>query len=181
MNKLFYCLAFVLAVFSGHAAAEGEGRLGLRLAPAALGQSLALQQHLHVERGARSDDLDAALEIDADALTLVGMAFGQKVLSLHYDGSSLQSWRHPRLPEQVRSEDVLEDIQLTYWPLEAIRPALPAGWEIVDEAQRRTLSRDGAVMMVIEYGNPARWPGEVRISNLRYGYRLTIQSVLTGP
>jgi hypothetical protein len=81
------------------------------------------------------------------------------------------------LPPQVRSEDVLEDIQLTYWPVEAIRPALPEGWRIEDEGQRRTLWSGETQVMVIDYNGQPRWNGKIQLQNLRYGYRLTIQSV----
>ena len=104
-----------------------SARLGLKLAPATLGRSLSLQQHLVVERRGRIDELDAALEVDAERLDLVGLALGQRILALHYDGRSLQSWRHPLVPEQLRGEDVLEDLQLTLWPIEVIKNALPAG------------------------------------------------------
>jgi hypothetical protein len=152
-------------------------RLGLKLAPSALGESLSLQQHLHVEREGRTDDLDVAVEIDAEHIELVGLAFGQRVLTLHYDGTTMKSWRHLLLPPQVRSEDVLEDIQLTYWPVEAIRPALPEGWRIEDEGQRRTLWSGETQVMVIDYSGQPRWNGKIQLQNLRYGYRLTIQSI----
>lgn len=155
-------------------------RLGLTLAPADLGESLALQQHLKVERNGRIDEIDAALEIDSEHLELVGLAFGQRVLSLHYDGKTLQSWRHVMLPSQVRAEDVLEDMQLTLWPLASIRKALPAGWHIEEEGLRRTLSKGDTVVAVINYAALPRWSGTVTLDNLRYGYRLSIQSVVSG-
>jgi hypothetical protein len=156
-------------------------RLGLTLAPADLGETLALQQHLKVERNGRIDELDAALEIDSEHLELVGLAFGQRVLSLHYDGKTLQSWRHVMLPSQVRAEDVLEDMQLTLWPLASIRKVLPAGWHIEDEGLRRTLSKGETVVTIISYASLPRWSGTVTLDNLRYGYRLSIQSVASGP
>jgi hypothetical protein len=75
----------------------------MHLSPAALGQSISLQQHLTVERAGRTDQLDTALEIDADHLDLVGLAFGQRVMSLHYDGRQLQVWRHPMLPARYKA------------------------------------------------------------------------------
>lgn len=153
-------------------------RLGLKLAPAALGQAITLQQHLTVERNGRIDELDAALEVDADHLEMVGLAFGQRVLSLHYDGKELKTWRHALLPAQVRAEDVLEDLQLTMWPLDSIVQALPAGWKIEDDGLHRTLYLDEVVVLKIHYSGLPRWSGTVRLENLRYKYSLTIQSVL---
>ncbi len=161
--------------------APQQARLGLKLSPATLGASIARQQHLKVERDGRIDDLDAALEVDPEHLQLVGLAFGQRVLSLSYDGKKLTSWRHVMLPSQVRAEDVLEDLQLTLWPKEAIAKELPAGWTIEDDGLRRILYLNGDVVTVIDYSTMPRWGGTVVLQNMRYQYRLTIQSVPFGP
>jgi hypothetical protein len=155
-------------------------RLGIRLAPAALGASISVQQHLTVEREGGIDELDAALEIDAEKVNLVGLALGRRVLTVRYDGKTLDTWRHPQFPSQVRAEDVLEDLQLTLWPADAIRKALPGGWQIEENDLRRTLLLNGAPVMVIEYSGARRWSGTVVLSNLRYRYRLTIESVSNG-
>lgn len=152
-------------------------RLGLQLAPAELGASIVLQQHLTVERNGKIDELDAALEVDESHLQLVGLALGQRVLSLDYDGKKLSSWRHFMLPEQVRAEDILEDIQLTLWPIESIRKALPVGWRIEDNDLQRTLYKENNVVVRITYSSMPRWNGTVNLVNLRYHYSLIIQSV----
>ena len=152
-------------------------RLSLQLAPADLGESIALQQHLTVERNGKMDELDAALEIDDSHLQLVGLALGQRVLSLSYDGNKLTSWRHFMLPKQVREEDILEDIQLTLWPLDSIRKALPPGWHIEDTELQRILTMDGNVVYRINYSSMPRWSGTVKLENYRYHYSLIIQSL----
>ena len=178
------CVVFALLasqVLRCVAALPQPARLGLRLSPATLGASLTLQQHLSIERQGRNDDIDAALEVDEQRLDLVGLAFGQRVFALHYDGRSLQSWRHPLVPEQLRGEDVLEDLQLTLWPIDVIENALPAGWSIVDNGRRRILRLLDEPVMVIEYSGEPRWSGKIELNNLRYQYRLTIQSVSSSP
>ena len=134
-------LGAAAALLAGCASAppQGPARLGLRLAPSALGAAIAIQQHLTVERDGKTNDLDVALEVDADHVGVVGLAFGQRVLALRFDAAGLTEWRHPMLPAQVRGADVLEDLQLTLWPADAIRLALPPGWQIDDRGQERTL------------------------------------------
>jgi hypothetical protein len=156
-------------------------RLGLKLAPATLGLSLSLHQHLSIERQGRVDELDAALEIDAERLEMIGLALGQRILALRFDGRSLESWRHPLVPEQLRGEDVLEDLQLTLWPIEVIEKALPAGWSIAEDGRRRTLRLLDEPVLVINYSGEPRWIGKIELTNLRYQYRLTIQSVSNTP
>lgn len=155
-------------------------RLGLQLAPADLGAAIALQQHLTIERNGKTDELDAALEVDETRLQLVGLAFGQRVLSLVYDGKNLTVWRHIMLPQQVRAEDILEDMQLTLWPLESIRAALPPGWRMEDRDLQRLLYKDGELICVIRYSSMPRWSGTVLLENLRYHYRITIESLQNG-
>ena len=150
-------------------------RLGLMLPPAALGASISVQQHLTVERGGRTDDLEVALQVEPDAIDMVGLAFSQRVLTLHYDGARLTSWRHAMLPSQVRAEDVLEDMQLTLWPAAAIAAQLPPGWRIAEQGLTRTLYLDEQPVMRIAYSGAPRWSGTVLLDNLRYHYKLTIQ------
>jgi len=155
-------------------APQTPARLGLRLAPASLGESISVQQQLTVERSGNTNDLVAALEVDPQRLTLVGLALGMRVLSLQFDGQELSEWRHPMLPAQVRAADVLEDLQLTLWPLDAIARALPAGWTIEDQDLRRTLRLNGAIVATVSYGALPRWQGTAVLDNLRYKYRLTV-------
>jgi hypothetical protein len=175
-------LTWFALMFAGCAPpAHPPGRLGLKLSPAALGESISLQQHLTVERNGRVDELDTALEVDSERLDLVGLAFGQRVLTLHYDGEILTTWRHPMFPVVVQGEDVLEDLQLILWPVSDIRQSLPAGWRIEEQGLRRTLLARETPVAVIDYSGERRWSGKVELSNLRYHYRLIIQSVSNGP
>lgn len=174
-------VALLAACASAPAPNSGEqARLSLRLPPSALGESIALQQHLTVERNGKIDELDAALEVDQDHVELVGLAFGQRVLSLDFDGRDLKSWRHVMLPAQVQAEDVLQDLQLVMWPQSAISAALPESWHVEDSGLHRTLSQNGQPVTVIDYSQLPRWSGVVTLENLRYHYRLTIHSVPTG-
>ena len=155
---------------------EAPARLGLRLPPSALGATINVQQHLAVERPGGSNDLDVALEVDPAHVKMVGLAFGQRVLSLDYDGTALKEWRHPMLPAQVRGADVLEDLQLTLWPVDAIAHALPPGWQIEEQGLKRVLRRGGDTVATITYSGTPRWQGTAVLDNLRYHYKLTIES-----
>jgi hypothetical protein len=155
---------------------RAPARLGLRLSPASLAVAISLQQQLIVERQGRIDALDAALEVDAERIELVGLMLGQRVFTLSYDGRELQSWRHPMLPKELREEDVLENLQLTLWPAGAIQQALPAGWSIQEIDRRRTLLLNDVAVLMIDYSGEPRWLGRIAVSNPRYGYRLVILS-----
>lgn len=177
LNRVIALAALALLAACSSTPPAAPGRLNLRLAPAALGATIALQQHLKVERENRTDDLDAAVEIDADHVELVGLALGQRVLTLNYNGRELTSWRHIMLPSQVRAEDVLEDLQLTLWPVEAVRAALPPGWRVEEDGLHRTLYQGEELVATIDYSGMPRWSGKTVLDNRRYHYRLTVLSV----
>lgn len=178
--KAAACAAIFVLAGCASTAPPPAARLGLKLAPSALGATLSVQQHLRVERNGRSDELDVALEVDPRHIEMVGLALGTRVLSLSYDGKDMSTWRHVMLPSQVKAEDVLEDMQLSLWPADAIRPALPSGWRIEDKGLQRTLSMGDETIMTIRYSTMPRWEGAMVLDNLRYHYRITIQFAPNG-
>ena len=162
----------------------------LKLAPASLGVSVSLAQRLTVkqlprEAGVRAPtaerSLEVQLEVDASELRLAAFALSQRVLMLRWDGHDLQVQRHLMLPAEVDAARVLRDIQLVYWPLEAVQAALPSGWGVSDAEQRRTLSFEGEPQVVVDYAGLPRWQGRAELDNRLEGYRLSIESnVLSG-
>ena len=151
------------------------------MSPASLGTNLSLQQHLKVERNGAVNELDAALEVDEQHLELVGLALGQRVLRLHFDGKQVQSWRHVFLPAQVQAENVLDDLQLTLWPRAAIEASLAPGWRLDEQGLRRNLYLKDKLVTTIEYSEQLRWNGTAVLQNVRYNYRLTIESAPSAP
>lgn len=158
----------------------------LKLTPASLGTSLSLVQRLTVRElpsgageTAAEHSIDVQLQIDAQALRLAAFALNQRVLTIVWDGRELQVQRHPMLPAEVDAARVLRDIQLCYWPAEAVRAALPAGWTLDDERSRRVLSHEGSPQVIIDYGADARWQGRAELDNRAEGYRLSIESTTT--
>src|SRR4051812_47410827 len=61
-SRIIVCVMLLMVGCATHP--PTSARLELQLAPAELGVSIALQQHLTVERNGKTDELDAALEID---------------------------------------------------------------------------------------------------------------------
>jgi len=156
-------------------------RLKLALSPASFGQALSLQQQVHVEYADRTVDLDAVLVITPDSLTLVGMAFGQRMLTLRYDGVTLHEQRNPMLPRDVHGADILTDLQIALWPGEALRAALPPGWTLSESDTLRTLQKNSREMITVSYDAVPRWKSVVTLRNLAYNYRLVIRSATEDP
>nr|WP_242588410.1 DUF3261 domain-containing protein [Corallococcus macrosporus] len=160
-------------------AAPGEPLPELRLAPAAFGASVSLAQRLvfaHEQDPGGPRSLEALMEVDPASLQLAGLAMGQRILTLRWDGTKLDEERDSRLPAQFDSALVLRDVQLVYWPADAVRAALPAGWTLEDGPGRRSLSKNGREWVTVRYDGVPRWEGRTQLTNLSEHYQLTIES-----
>ena len=144
----------------------------LRMTPAALGQSVSLQQRLEFRIGGQSRVLDGLLEVDAEAVRLVVQALGQPGVRLVWDGERLEQRRAPWLPSAVRGERVLDDLQFALWPAEAIRQVLPPGWSLRDDGRVRELEAGGHAWLVLEHLDDRR----LQLHNRAEGYSLLITS-----
>ena len=145
----------------------------LRLAPAALGHDMAEQQRLVFRFGTQVRELDALLEVDTSEVRLAVQAMGRTGVRLQWDGKNLVEQRASWLPAAVRSERVLDDVQFSLWPAEAIRAGLPADWELVERGAFRELRRNGQVWLQREQVDAMT----LRVRNGVDGYELMIQSV----
>jgi hypothetical protein len=145
----------------------------LRLSPASLGRELALQQRMTITVYGHSQQMDLALEVDAQAVRLAVIAFGQTLARLDWDGIELKESRARGWPPAVTGARVLGDVQLVHWPVAAIRSALPPGWSLQAQDDGRLLSAGDTPMVRVRY--PA--PGTAELENLAGHYRLRLESV----
>ncbi|HEV2613441.1 MAG TPA: DUF3261 domain-containing protein [Gammaproteobacteria bacterium] len=148
--------------------------IGLLLSPASLGKSISLQQHMTVTGGGKTHELDTVLEIDPQQLNLVGLLFGRRFMTIHYDGKTLTTWKDPHVPAQINSQSILEDIELTLWPINILHQSLPFDWHIQQYHHYRMLYQNHMLIEKIDYLKN----NTVIIHNYRYQYRIKIQSVI---
>lgn len=150
-----------------------EAEFGLRLSPASLGRELQLAQRVTVVRGEERKSFDAQLEVDASSVRIAAVAMGQTIASLVWDGKTLEERVSAHVPPAVTASRILSDVQLAWWPAEAIRAGLPSGFSLEDGAAGRVLMRDGAVFASVTYEGSRL----VRLTHHRFGYVLEIESV----
>ena len=144
----------------------------LRLSPASLGRELTMAQKLDVQVGDQSRSVDVALEVDAESVRMAIMQFGQTVAHVVWDGQRLEQGLAPGWPKVVSAEQVLNDLQLVWWPLVQVRAALPVGWTVTDSPQRRELRHGDRVVVsvrVIETGH-------IELIQYADGYTLQVHS-----
>lgn len=144
----------------------------LRLSPASLGHELAVQQRMTVTAHGHSQQLDVALEVDARALHLAVLDFGQTVARLDWDGRELKESKARGWPAAVTGARVLSEVQWVQWPADAIRAALPAGWTLDAQDDARTVCYQGAPVLRIRYPQA----GVAELDNLAAHYQVRLQS-----
>jgi hypothetical protein len=149
-----------------------RAELPLRLSPASLGRELALQQRMTVSGWGRTEQLDVALEVDAQAVRLAVLSFGQTVARLEWDGRELTEQRARGWPAAVTGAAVLRDLQLVHWPIEAIRAALPPGWSIEHEGSDRVVRLARRTVIRVRYPTP----GSAELHNLFTGYAVRLEA-----
>ncbi|MFL6680454.1 MAG: DUF3261 domain-containing protein, partial [Burkholderiaceae bacterium] len=88
-------LALALALAGCATPAPPREAPQLRLAPALLGRSLNLQQHLTLQAPGREQQLDVLLEADERHVQLGVVALGQVAARLEWDGTTLTEDRAP--------------------------------------------------------------------------------------
>lgn len=149
----------------------------LRLPPASLQRELKLQQHITVEfqmQGrTQRRELMALLEADGAHTRLAAVAGGQVLARLDWDGMKLQVSRSPWAPAELQPERILSDLQLSLWPADAIRAALPAGWSFDATPALRQLRQGTETVAEIRFPNAAT----TLFVQYRDGYRLTIRNL----
>ncbi|OJT18132.1 hypothetical protein BO221_42350 [Archangium sp. Cb G35] len=151
----------------------------LELSPAAFGETVSLAQNLSFAHDADPEgprSLEALLEIDTSALRLAGFMLGRRVFTMQWDGTVLAEQRDPHVPAQLQSRQVLRDVQLVYWPAEALRSALPPGWTLEESPGRRALLETGREWVTVRYDGEPRHVGRAELLNHAEHYRLTIES-----
>lgn len=145
----------------------------LRLSPASLGGTLALQQQLTVSTRGQQHRFDVLLEADADAVRLAVLSLGQTVARLEWDGIQLTQSQAAWWPTAVSGERVLSDLQLMLWPAAVVVAALPPGWHLDTPTPGQRILRDGdeTVATVSTLG-----PAVSELVQLREGYSIRVES-----
>ena len=146
------------------------------LAPAAAGFEASLTQEVSFERGAAHFECLVLVDVSSAEVVLAGLSpFGSRMLSLRWDGKKISQERDASLPQQLPSELILRDFQLTFWPSATIRAALPrGGWTLRDEGRERDLLKAGQPVVRIRFSGDERLHADVDFEHIGLGYRLSI-------
>ncbi|WP_034913989.1 DUF3261 domain-containing protein [Erwinia sp. 9145] len=127
----------------------------------------------------KQQSLMVLLSADGQRLTLAGLsALGIRLFRVSYDRHGVQSEQSVVLPELPPASQVLADIMLSHWPIDAWRSQLPGGWTLVDEGDRRLLrDENGKTVTEIRYMQRGATREPVSVQQFVFGYHITIQDL----
>ena len=124
----------------------------LALAPADLGCSVSVQQRLTVEQpGKAAQQIEALLEVDAQAVRLAFFLMGQGMGTMVWDGTQWDKQLSRHWPAQLAPEQVLSDLQLAFWPVPALQQAVRVPWQLETSMNGRRLLRDGREHVRVQF------------------------------
>ena len=147
--------------------------------PADLGRRIVATQLITLRGYGQTFVLEVNLSVTPERVTLVGLdAIGRRAITITWTDQNVSAETAPWVPETFRPGSMLADIILIYWPEAAVRRALPAGGELLQEARSRTIRIDGKDVLRVDYGwaAGARWNGTLRYTNLAWDYEVDVQS-----
>ncbi len=127
----------------------------------------------------RKDDrkvaFQAALELSPERVDVVILApAGPRVLSIAWTAAGVVEDRSLIAPEGLTGLNILGDIFVALWPIEAVQAALPAGTTASEEGGVRRIASGGRVVLEVVEGPPGALRQTLR--NLDFGYEMTIQT-----
>ncbi len=151
------------------------------MAPATLGASVEVRQQITARFRGDTRSLQVALKVAPHDLTLIGLtAVGQRLFTLSWNGGETTLVSPVDELEDIDPARILADLQLAYWPLPALRAALPDDLRLEQYGTARTLWRDGELLWFASSETAERWASPLTLYNARLGYRLTIEPLALG-
>jgi hypothetical protein len=147
--------------------------------PADLGRRIVATQLITLRGYGQTVVLEVNLSITPERVTLVGLdGMGRRAVTITWTGQNVSAETAPWVPETFRPGSMLADIILIYWPAAAVRKALPAGGELIQEARGRTIRVNGKDVLRVDYGwaAGAHWNGTLHYSNVAWDYEVDVQS-----
>lgn len=142
-----------------------------------------IMQQITADWGGHQETFVCVLELDKRRIAVAGLSSnGMSLFNINYDGHKVNKTKSPLLPEAVKPEHIIHDIQLAFWPVSALQTVLPANWRLVSDSAKRDYFVNDELSVKVEYKRDALptqaiWPKSAVLTNHRYHYRLNINTI----
>jgi hypothetical protein len=147
--------------------------------PADLGRSILATQLVTVRAYGQSFVMEMNLSVTPQGATLIGLdSVGRRAITITWNDQGVSAETAPWVPDSLRPGSMLADIIMIYWPEAVVRKALPAGGEVLQDANGRTIRLNGQDVLRVDHSwaAGAKWNGNLRYTNLAWGYEIDVQS-----
>jgi len=153
--------------------------------PEQLGYEVNASQLVSATWGDETQQLPVQLEATKNKVILAGFSsWGTRILSLEYQNEQVSASVLNGLEETLpKPEQVLFNLMLTLWPMEAWhQPLSQIGWHMVESGNTRTIKDDtGSNIILITYqegsSSQDRLSGSIEFQHLQLGYTIRIQTL----
>ena len=149
--------------------------------PAELQQDINVSQLISAQWAEeKQQKLLVQLQVNKKQVVFAGFsAWGMKLLSLHYSGEEIKTDILAGLSETLpKPEQVLFNIMLAIWPIEAWKPSLTAiGWQLQEQGlQRLLLDENNQVIVTIDYQKMPYLDGRISLHHHVLDYTVIIET-----
>jgi hypothetical protein len=149
-----------------------------------LGYSIEVTQLITAQFRDQHQVFQAYVSVTPEKLTLIALdPFGGRAMTVTATDDGIQSETAPIVPAVLRPANILADVAIVYWPAESLRSGLAGtSASLYDGAGERRIDVDGRAIVQVTYESPhdKTWPRLAHLQNTAYGYRLDLQSTVTG-
>jgi hypothetical protein len=110
-------------------------------------------------------------------MTLPG---GPRIMTIEWSARGVAAERTALAPAELMGENVLADLVISLWDLNAVAAALPDGATVTETGGVRTVHSEGREVITVRYADDANTTRRMVLTNHDFGYELSISSTLTG-
>jgi hypothetical protein len=129
--------------------------------------------------GAREVTLQCAVSATPTNISIVGLtALGLRAFTIKYDGVRVQAERAPQVPEFFKPEQLLNDFELVFWPLESLQQALAGTeWRVSEpHVGTRRLRFGERLIAEVHFADADPWSGRAWLVHFDVPYTISIES-----
>jgi predicted exporter len=154
--------------------------------PADLGRSVEVAQLVTAHYGNKTFAFEAHISATPEHFLLVGLdLMGRKLMTIDWTKDKIFYETASWVPSQLRSENVLADIVLLYWPDTVVQKSLAmSGGKLIVKSGVRTVTSKGKNVWQANYQSKSKndpWSGQLNYRNLAWGYNFNVQSAEQAP
>jgi len=143
--------------------------------PPAYPETRTIMQTARASYGPTEAAFEAVVSLSPErAEIIIAILGGPRLATIRWDETGVHEERAPIAPPQVPTANILSDLFVALWPLEAVAAALPEGVTVTEADGVRAISQRGTVIMIVtpDSANAARSV----VRNEAFGYEVRVMS-----